>query len=145
MAAAYLPKLRIHFLEVLAAHQHFARLAAGGGRDEALGLHHVNQASGTVVSFMLPDSVAIADASSLFGPLFGADVRIAGRSIEATIDQPTAAVHRLTGWAMEAGVELEALAVHRASLEDVYLSLTGAPGSDVAIDGAPDDSGAERS
>jgi len=33
-------------------------------------------------------------------------------------------VHRLTGWALEAGVELESLAVHRASLEDVYLSLT---------------------
>jgi ABC-2 type transport system ATP-binding protein len=76
---------------------------------------------------MLPESVAIADAASLFGPLFGAEVRIAGRSVEATLDQPTAAVHRLTGWALQAGVELESLAVHRASLEDVYLSLTGTP------------------
>jgi ABC-2 type transport system ATP-binding protein len=84
----------------------------------------INQTSGTVVSFMLPESVATGDASSLFAPMFGTDVRVAGRLVEATIDQPTAAVHRLTGWAIEAGVELESLAVHRASLEDVYLSLT---------------------
>ncbi len=55
--------------------------------------------------------------------LFGAEVRVAGRLIEATIDQPTAAVHRLTGWAVDAGIELESLSVKRARLEDVYLSL----------------------
>ena len=65
-------------------------------------------------------------------------------SIESTIDQPTAAVHRLTGWAIDAGVELESLAVHRASLEDVYLVLTDAP-ADEAIDGAAGDAAAERS
>ncbi len=84
----------------------------------------IDRTSGTVVSFVLPDSVAIADAASVFGPLFGVEVRLAGRQVEATIDQPTAAVHRLTGWAMDAGVELESLSVHRATLEDVYLSLT---------------------
>jgi len=86
----------------------------------------INRVSGTVVSFMLPDSIQIGDATSTFGPLFGSDVRVAGRLIEATIDQPTAAVHRLTGWALETGVELESLSVHRASLEDVYLGLVGA-------------------
>jgi ABC-2 type transport system ATP-binding protein len=65
-------------------------------------------------------------------PLFGADLRIAGRLVEASIDHPTAAVHRLTGWALEAGVELESLAVHRASLEDVYLSLTSEAGTSEA-------------
>jgi ABC-2 type transport system ATP-binding protein len=87
----------------------------------------INRSSGTVVSFMLPESVAVADAAAVFAPLFGADVRVAGRLVESTIDRPTAAVHRLTGWALDAGVELESLAVHRASLEDVYLSLTAAP------------------
>ena len=83
----------------------------------------INQVSGTVVGFMLPDSIAASDAPALFGPLFGTDVRVAGRLVEATIDHPTAAVHRLTGWAMEQNVELESLSVKRASLEDVYLAL----------------------
>ncbi len=99
-------------------------LAAGRliaeGTPEAL----IDQSSGTVVSFLLPESVAIADATAMFASLIGADVRVAGRLVEATIDHPTAAVHRLTGWALDAGVELESLAVHRASLEDVYLSMT---------------------
>ncbi len=95
------------------------RLIAEGTPEEL-----INRTSGTVVSFILPEAVAVADAAALFGPLFGADVRLAGRLVEATIDHPTAAVHRLTGWALEAGVELESLAVHRASLEDVYLALT---------------------
>jgi ABC-2 type transport system ATP-binding protein len=84
----------------------------------------INQVSGTVVSFMLPDGFAAADASSVFGQLLGTDVRVSGRLLEATIDHPTAAVHRITGWALEAGVELESLSVSRVSLEDVYLALT---------------------
>ncbi len=83
----------------------------------------IDRISGTVVSFMLPAAVEVADAVSTFGPLFGADVRLSGRLIEATIDRPTEAVHRLTGWALETGVELESLSVQRASLEDVYLAL----------------------
>lgn len=94
----------------------------------------INQISGTVVGFMLPEEISAGEAASIFGPLFGADVRLAGRLVEATIDHPTAAVHRLTGWAIEAGVELESLSVKRASLEDVYLALVdgdtdGASGS----------------
>ncbi len=83
----------------------------------------INQVSGTVVSFMLPSTLSTSDAASTLGPLFGAEVRLAGRHVEATVDEPTAAVHRLTGWAIEVGVELESLSVHRASLEDVYLAL----------------------
>jgi len=94
------------------------RLVAEGTPDQL-----INQVSGTTVSFMLPESLSVSDARSTLGPLFGADVRVAGRLIEATLDQPTAAVHRLSGWALEAGVELESLSVNRASLEDVYLAL----------------------
>ena len=39
-------------------------------------------------------------------------------------DEPTALLHRLTGWAVGAGVELRHLEVSRRSLEDVYLQLT---------------------
>jgi ABC-2 type transport system ATP-binding protein len=99
-------------------------LAAGRMIAEGTSESLINTVSDTVVSFMLPEAVALSDVSSTFAPLFGVDVRVSGRLVEANLDQPTAAVHRLTGWALEAGVELESLAISRASLEDVYLSLT---------------------
>ena len=40
-------------------------------------------------------------------------------------DSPTAALHELTAWALQRKVELAGLEVTRASLEDVYLELTG--------------------
>jgi ABC-2 type transport system ATP-binding protein len=95
------------------------RMIAEGSPDELIG-----RVSGTVVSFMLPDGVDVASASTTFAPLVGVDVRVSGRLVEANVEQPTAAVHRLTGWALDAGVELEALSVSRVSLEDVYLALT---------------------
>jgi ABC-2 type transport system ATP-binding protein len=105
------------------------RLIAEGTPEELINRH-----SGTIVSFVVPESVGVTDAPSLFASLLGADVRVSGRLAEATIDQPTAAVHRLTGWAIDAGVELESLGVHRASLEDVYLSLTEpAPSTGITI------------
>lgn len=90
----------------------------------------INQVSGTVVSFMLPERVAPSDAASTFGELLGVGIRVSGRLVEASIDQPTVAVHRITGWAIEAGVELESLSVSRVSLEDVYLSLTDTTAQD---------------
>jgi ABC-2 type transport system ATP-binding protein len=84
----------------------------------------IDHASGTMISFMLPGIIAPADAPATLGPLLGADIRVSGRLVEATVDHPTVAVHRLTGWALDAQVELESLNVTRASLEDVYLRLT---------------------
>jgi ABC-2 type transport system ATP-binding protein len=84
----------------------------------------INASSGTVVSFMLPEGVQPVDAASTFGHLLGGGIRVSGRLVEANVDQPTAAVHRITGWAIDAGVELESLSVSRVSLEDVYLTLT---------------------
>ena len=95
------------------------RMIAEGSPDQLIG-----QVSGTVISFMLPDSVSISDAFATFGPLLGVDIRMSGRLVEASVEQPTAAVHRITGWAVDAGVELESLSVSRVSLEDVYLALT---------------------
>ncbi len=90
----------------------------------------INQVSGTVVGFTLPPQLDTADAASVFEPVLGAPVRVSGRLVEANVDHPTAAVHRLTGWAVEQGIELEALTVSRASLEDVYLALTGSAEED---------------
>ncbi len=95
------------------------RLIAEGSPGEL-----IDQVSGTMVSFMLPGSVRTDDAVVTFGELLGVDIRLSGRLVEASVEQPTAAVHRITGWAVEAGVELESLSVTRVSLEDVYLSLT---------------------
>lgn len=80
--------------------------------------------SGTVVSFTLPESISPTDAPTTFGPVLGGEIRVSGRLVETTLDKPTHAVHRLTGWAVEHGVELDGLSVRRASLEDVFLQLT---------------------
>jgi ABC-2 type transport system ATP-binding protein len=80
--------------------------------------------SGTVVSFQLPDELEPADAVGAFGEVIGAEIRVSGRLVEATVEHSTKVVHRLTGWAVERDVELMGLSVTRASLEDVFLQLT---------------------
>ncbi len=95
------------------------KMIAEGTPDQLIG-----QVSGTVISFMLPPGLESDVAASTLGHLLGTDVRMSGRFVEANVDAPTAAVHRLTGWALEQGQELESLSVARVSLEDVYLSLT---------------------
>jgi ABC-2 type transport system ATP-binding protein len=84
-----------------------------------------DRAGGTTISFVAPERVATADLTSTFGPLLGVEPRISGRLVEATVEHPTAALHRVAGWALESGDELDSLSVARASLEDVYLGLTG--------------------
>jgi ABC-2 type transport system ATP-binding protein len=49
---------------------------------------------------------------------------------EITPDDVVQALHQLTGWAIDHGANLDGLQVTRLSLEDVYLSLTGAPFGD---------------
>jgi ABC-2 type transport system ATP-binding protein len=94
-------------------------MIAEGSPDQLIG-----RANGTVVSFLSPHGLEPDAAVSTFGGLLGTDVRLSGRLVEANVEFPTAAVHRLTGWAVEEGHELESLSVTRVSLEDVYLSLT---------------------
>ena len=45
--------------------------------------------------------------------------------VEIRADDPTKALHELTGWALDHGVRFETLDVTRPSLEDVYLEITG--------------------
>ncbi len=68
------------------------RLIAEGSPGEL-----IDQVSGTIVSFMLPDSVHPDAAMTTFGELLGVEIRLSGRLVEASIEQPTAAVHRITG------------------------------------------------
>jgi ABC-2 type transport system ATP-binding protein len=46
-------------------------------------------------------------------------------SWQITADDPTKALHELTGWALDNAVAFETLDVSRPTLEDVYLELTG--------------------
>jgi ABC-2 type transport system ATP-binding protein len=64
-----------------------------------------------------------------------------GRLVTVEVDDPTAVLHRLTGWALDRGTTLADLAVVRPSLEDIYLQLTdeGASDSSGAQEPAPDD------
>ena len=54
--------------------------------------------------------------------------RAADGFTEITPDDVHRALHQLTGWAIDHGVSLDGLEVTRPSLEDIYLSLTDAPG-----------------
>jgi ABC-2 type transport system ATP-binding protein len=53
-----------------------------------------------------------------------AKVVLDGPAVVVTAQDPTPALHVLTGWALERGVTLENLTVARPTLEDVYLELT---------------------
>lgn len=99
-------------------------LASGRMIAEGTPAELIDGISGTVVSFMLPESIAPSDVHGVLGQALGVDVRLSGRLVEATVDRATEVVHRATGWAIEHGIELEALSVKRASLEDVFLQLT---------------------
>ena len=70
------------------------------------------------IRYRLPDGAA--PPAGLAGPA-GDD-----GFTEFTPDDVTVALHQLTGWALGQGVSLDGLEVTRPSLEDVYLSLTGA-------------------
>jgi ABC-2 type transport system ATP-binding protein len=80
-----------------------------GGRDTAA----------TRLRFRLP-----AGADDLPGKLRAGAV-VSNGMVHLTTDDPTAALHELTGWAVERGIRLDDLEVSRPSLEDVYLDITG--------------------
>jgi ABC-2 type transport system ATP-binding protein len=87
------------------------RIIATGTADELIGA----ASTSTTISFDLDDGVRPPDDLR---------VRATGSRWLLETDAPTAALHRLTGWAVASGVELRGLEVARRSLEDVYLQLT---------------------
>jgi ABC-2 type transport system ATP-binding protein len=50
--------------------------------------------------------------------------RLDGREVVLSTDEPTRVLNELTAEALAAGRELEELSVRRATLEEIYLSLT---------------------
>ena len=70
--------------------------------------------------------VALGPPSELTAALPGTEIRYRrdGEEIVLTTEDPTRTLHELTEKALREGRELEGLEVRRASLEEVYLSLT---------------------
>jgi ABC-2 type transport system ATP-binding protein len=78
-----------------------------GGRDQAP----------AVIRFGLPDG---RRADELPLPA----VQVEGSHVTIRTDEPTTALHQLTGWALAGGGVLVDLSVERPTLEDIYLDLT---------------------
>jgi ABC-2 type transport system ATP-binding protein len=72
------------------------------------------------LTFRLPEAVSVTDLPDLGGAL----VR-RGADWQMRTTEPTAVLHRLTGWADAHGHDLAELTITRPSLEDVYLDLIG--------------------
>ena len=88
-----------------------------GGRDSAL----------TRIRFGLPDDTVVGDLPVAGGVVAdGPD----GAAVTLEVEEPTAVLHRLTGWAIERGTTLPHLSVEQPSLEDIYLKLTGSTGAE---------------
>ncbi|MEH0424245.1 ABC transporter ATP-binding protein [Streptomyces sp. B21-083] len=78
-----------------------------GGRDNALAR----------IRFALPRGAVVSDV-----PVPVAEV--AEGLVTAEVEEPTAALFKLTDWALRRGTPLERLTVDQPTLEDVYLGLT---------------------
>ncbi len=89
------------------------------GPPATLGSRHLASAR---IRYRAPAGQAVP--AELSGPV-GAD-----GVTEVTVADPVRVLHELTGWALDHEVDLEGLEVVRPSLEDVYLSLTGATSGD---------------
>jgi ABC-2 type transport system ATP-binding protein len=102
--------------------------------DEAQHLaHRVGvMAAGRIVASGPPGSLGLRDRGAVrirFKPASGMRVPVGFASqadgfVEASVDDPVAVLHDITGWAMSHKVALDGLEVLRPSLEDVYLELT---------------------
>jgi ABC-2 type transport system ATP-binding protein len=87
-----------------------------GGRDTAA----------TRVRFRLPAGVAELPES------LKSRASVTDGGVQIATEDPTRALHELTGWALERRIQLDALEVTRPSLEDVYLEITGEAGAEEA-------------
>ncbi len=91
------------------------RIVAEGPPDRLAG-----RSDATEIRFSLPAGASATELPDLAPATVATDDR--GLVIRA--QNPTPALHALTGWALERGVALEGITVARPSLEDVYLALT---------------------
>lgn len=79
----------------------------------------------SMVSFRLPSGVTARDL-----PPLGGEIVQNGMDWQLETAHPTRSLHELTSWAVARKVEVPSLSVGRPSLEDAYLALVAAYGSE---------------
>ena len=99
------------------------------GKTIVLTTHYLEEAerlSDRVAVVRNGEIVALGPPAELTSTLSATEVRYRrnGQDVVVQTEEPTKLLHELTSQAIAAGHELEGLEVRRASLEDVYLSLT---------------------
>jgi ABC-2 type transport system ATP-binding protein len=99
------------------------------GKTILLTTHYLEEAerlSDQVAVLRNGEIVALGPPSDLTSTLPATEIRYRrnGQEVVMQTEEPTKLLHELTSEALAAGHELEGLEVRRASLEDVYLSLT---------------------
>ena len=100
------------------------------GKTILLTTHYLDEAerlSDRVAVLRDGEIVALGPPAELTAALPATEIRFRrdGEEVVLRTEEPTRVLHELTQEALAAGRELEGLDVRRASLEDVYLALTG--------------------
>jgi ABC-2 type transport system ATP-binding protein len=118
--------LTTHYMEEAQALADRVAIITGGrivasGTPESLG---GRDTASTWVRFRLPPGVALADLP--------VPARQDAGLVVIETDDAVRVLHALTSWALEHGCELDGLTVDRPTLEDIYLALTGAVGTDLS-------------
>ena len=93
-------------------------IVAEGSPDEIGG----REQGATTIRFRLPKGVAAADLP--------VDAQVQEGQATLRTDDSVGALNKLTSWALSERHDLDGLEVRRPSLEDVYLQLTGAEGTE---------------
>jgi ABC-2 type transport system ATP-binding protein len=92
------------------------------GRPDELGGRDLRAAE---IRFSLPSNWSLGDIPELPAERRSLD----GDRILVQTREPVRAAHALTSWALERDVELGHFSISQPTLEDIYLELTGEPGS----------------
>jgi ABC-2 type transport system ATP-binding protein len=100
------------------------------GKTILLTTHYIEEAAqlaDRVAVLRRGEIVATGTPADLVATVPGTEIRYRrdGEQVVLRTEEPVRALHELTSQALADGSELDGLEVHRASLEDVYLALTG--------------------
>jgi ABC-2 type transport system ATP-binding protein len=100
------------------------------GKTILLTTHYIEEAAqlaDRVAVLRCGEIVASGTPADLVAAVPGTEIRYRrnGEQVVVRTEEPVRVLHELTSQALSDGVQLEGLEVHRATLEDVYLALTG--------------------
>jgi ABC-2 type transport system ATP-binding protein len=100
------------------------------GKTVLLTTHYIEEAAqlaDRVAVMRRGELVAFGTPAELIGSVSGTEIRFRrnGEPVVVRTEDPVRTLHELTSQALSDGTPLDDLEVHRATLEDVYLALTG--------------------